>query len=135
MPTYTYKAVNANGQEFNETLSASSRANVLDQIFAKNLTPLSVEEAKAASKATSRISLRPGWVSKRDVEAFTRELSNLLAAGVPLSRSLSILSREASNPAAKKQWAEVHDSVSEGLSLAEALGQWPNHFLPFILRW
>ncbi len=102
MPTYTYKAVNAKGQECTETLSAPSRANVLEQIFAKNLTPLAVEEAKVSVKEPSHFTLRPGWVSKKDVEAFTRELANLLAAGVPLSRSLHILSREASNPAAKK---------------------------------
>jgi type II secretory pathway component PulF len=133
MPTYTYKAVNAQGQECTETLSAPSRGNVLDQIFAKNLTPVSVEEARVSVKEKSHISLRPGWVSKKDVEAFTRELANLLAAGVPLSRSLHILSREASNPAAKQQWAEVRDSVSEGMSLAEALAQWPKSFPPIYI--
>ena len=133
MPTYIYKAVNTNGQELTDTLSASSRANVLDRIVERNLVPVSVEELEKPSEKKFRVSLRPMYVSKKDVEAFTRELANLLAAGVPLSRSLNILSREASNPAAKKQWAQVHDCVSEGMSLADALAQWPKSFPPIYI--
>jgi general secretion pathway protein F len=133
MPVYTYKAVNAQGRECTDTLTAPNRANVLNQIFAKNLTPVSVEEKQSATQDKSHFSLRPGWVSKRDVEAFTRELANLLAAGVPLSRSLNILSREASGPAAKKQWSQVRDCVSEGMSLADALAQWPKSFPPIYI--
>jgi type II secretory pathway component PulF len=55
-------------------------------------------------------------------------LANLLAAGLPLSRALHLLRREASNPAAKNVWARVHDDVVGGTSLAEALGKWPKAF-------
>jgi type II secretory pathway component PulF len=64
------------------------------------------------------------------VEAFTRELANLLAAGVPLSRALSILRREASNPAARAQWIAIHDDVVGGKPLADALARWPDSFPP-----
>jgi type II secretory pathway component PulF len=64
------------------------------------------------------------------VEAFSRELANLLAAGVPLSRALQILCREASQAAARKQWTAIHDDVVGGLPLAEAISRFPQSFPP-----
>ena len=64
------------------------------------------------------------------METFTRGLSNLLAAGVPLSRALQILSREAGRPAAKAQWAAIHDDVVGGMPLAEAMAKFPRSFPP-----
>jgi type II secretory pathway component PulF len=55
-------------------------------------------------------------------------LSNLLAGGEALSRALHILSREASQAAAKRQWAAIYEDVIGGMSLADALAKWPRTF-------
>jgi type II secretory pathway component PulF len=62
------------------------------------------------------------------LENFTRLLSSLLAAGVPLSRALVILQKEASSPASKAKWKEIHDSVVDGMSLADAMAKSPDTF-------
>ncbi|HXJ74744.1 MAG TPA: type II secretion system F family protein [Candidatus Dormibacteraeota bacterium] len=62
------------------------------------------------------------------LENFTRLLSSLLAAGVPLSRALVILTKEASTPAAAAKWKEIHDLVIDGLSLADAMARSPDTF-------
>lgn len=67
-------------------------------------------------------------VPYRAVEEFTRQLSSLLAAGVPLSRALKILHREASLPVAKEQWKAIHDAVVDGMPLAGAMAQHPQTF-------
>ena len=67
-------------------------------------------------------------ISARVLENFTRLLSSLLTAGVPLSRALVILQREAANPTAKAKWKEVHDLVVDGLSLADAMAKSPQTF-------
>ncbi len=67
-------------------------------------------------------------ITARTLENFTRLLSSLLAAGVPLSRALVILHREASTPAAAGQWKEIHDRVVDGMSLADAMAQSPQTF-------
>ena len=67
-------------------------------------------------------------VSGRALENFTRLLSSLLAAGVPLSRALVILYKEASSPAASAKWKEIHDLVIDGMSLADAMGKSPETF-------
>ena len=67
-------------------------------------------------------------IPARALENFTRLLSSLLAAGVPLSRALVILYREASNPAASGRWREVHNLVVDGMSLADAMARFPDTF-------
>ena len=56
-------------------------------------------------------------ITPRQLENFTRLLSSLLAAGVPFSRALVILHREAASPAAKAKWKEILDIVIDGMSL------------------
>src|SRR5437773_3341949 len=71
---------------------------------------------------------RTDKISARTLENFTRLLSSLLAAGVPLSRALVILCREAASPAAGAKWKQVHDLVIDGMSLAGAMAQSPETF-------
>jgi type II secretory pathway component PulF len=97
-------------------------------ICGRSLSPISVERQE--DHPTGGLLTRVGRVSKGEVEAFTRQLANLLAAGVPLSRGLNILSREAAKPAAGKLWATVHDQVAGGMSLADSLSMHPRVFSP-----
>lgn len=98
--------------------------------------PAAKPVAKAASKSDApapgvggmKLTLGGDRITPRILENFTRLLSSLLAAGVPLSRALVILMREAASPAAGAQWKQVHDLVVDGLSLAEAMGRSPKTF-------
>lgn len=128
MPVFAYTALDVKGKQNAGTLSADSRAAALDQIVQRGFTPVSVEEHREGSAAPVAKADRAGRVSKTQIEAFTREMANLLAAGVPLSRALNIVIRETSVPAAKALWVSIHDDVVGGTSLAEALGKFPNSF-------
>jgi len=67
-------------------------------------------------------------ITPRILENFTRLLSSLLSAGVPLSRALVILHKEAATPSAKDQWKEIHDRVVDGVPLADAMARSPDTF-------
>lgn len=104
------------------------------------LRPISLAERAASAAAKNNasapaakgggVSLKFGGnkISARDLENFTRLLSSLLAAGVPLSRALVILHKEASSPAAGAKWKEIHDLVIDGMSLADAMAKSPETF-------
>jgi type II secretory pathway component PulF len=128
MATFAYKAIDLNGRQIADKIIARDRAAAIDELFGKDLNPVSIERLKEGPP--EGLLARFGGVSKREVDAFTRQLANLLAAGVPMSRSLGILSREAIRMAPKKLWATVHDQVSGGMSLADALGHHPQAFSP-----
>ena len=138
MPLFQYKALAANGAISEGQLEASDRQGAFAQIAGLGLRPVSLAEkagaaagtgfALPASLAALSFRKRSAKVSGRELENFTRLLSSLLAAGVPLSRALVILHKESSSPAASAKWKEIHDLVVDGMSLADSMGKSPETF-------
>src|ERR1700733_15267720 len=99
MASFAYTAIGRDGQQTTGTLSADNRASALSQVVSQGLHPVKLDEQKASAIATAakaQMVAKPGKVSAKAVEAFTRDLANLLAGGVPLSRAMSLLKRESS---------------------------------------
>jgi type II secretory pathway component PulF len=138
MPTFSYRALKSDGKIAEGVLDAGSRPDALRQIETLGLRPVNVAEKIGAAKkngssapsSAGNISFKfeSKKVSAKELENFTRLLSSLLAAGVPLSRALVILQKEASSPASKVQWKQIHDYVVDGLSLADAMAKSPETF-------
>src|SRR5688500_9900101 len=133
MPVFTYTALDRQGRQTTGTLPAENRIAAYDDLSAKGLAPISVDEQAngAAARKTdlSDISVSAATrVSAASLESFTRELANLLAAGLPLSRALQLLKREASQPTARKVWGMIHDDGVGGTSLADAMAKFPRIF-------
>jgi type II secretory pathway component PulF len=141
MPVFTYKALQANGSPVEGRIEANGRQDAARLIEARGLTPVRLAESSAASasaaKSTSggfklpenfKLSFQSTKVSFAALEDFTRSLSSLLAANVPLSRSLTILYKECADPAAAAQWRALHDLVIDGVPLHEAMNRAPEVF-------
>src|SRR6185369_6077132 len=168
MPTFLYKALQADGSIAEGEVEAGGRQEAFRQMEGRGLRPIRLAErngngngaTKAPAKSPAKTPVKamaktpakspvkeapaekangaaPGLnlslggspkVSARMLENFTRLLSSLLAAGVPLSRALVILCKEASAPVAAAKWKEVHDLVIDGMPLADAMAQSPETF-------
>src|SRR5881396_3894905 len=148
MPLFVYKALQNNGTLAEGQLEAGGRQEAFRQIESRGLRPVRVTEqghgrshkpdpapAKSEERAKPAPASAPGSItlgskriSGRMLENFTRLLSSLLAAGVPLSRALVILIKEASTPVARAKWKEIHDLVIDGMSLADAMAKSPETF-------
>jgi type II secretory pathway component PulF len=141
MPTFTYRALQTDGSMAEGQLDAAGRPDALRQMEALRLRPVKLVEKSVATVKNS-LALPAGLdklgnlssqfqsrkVSTRALENFTRLLSSLLAAGVPLSRALVILYKEASAPFVAAKWKEIHDLVVDGMSLANAMAKSPDVF-------
>jgi general secretion pathway protein F len=140
MPTFSYRALAADGKVSEGILDAPGRPDAMRQIETLGLRPINIAEKNGVSKNGSsatagfgdlgKISfkIQSQKVSAKELENFTRLLSSLLAAGVPLSRALVILFKETTAPAAKAKWKEIHDLVVDGMSLADAMSKSPDTF-------
>lgn len=131
MPAFAYTAIDRAGRRTSGTVPADSRAAAMDAVVGLGLSPVTIDEMLAAVPAGAPRGMSlfsSNKVSQRAVEAFTRELANLLAAGLSLSRALTLLKREASNPAARDAWSKIHDYVVGGESLADAMAKFPQVF-------
>jgi type II secretory pathway component PulF len=140
MPNFSYKAIDSKGSVSEGQLDASGRSDAMRIIEERGLKPLRITELGAQSPAKfAPDSQKPGstpklklFASKRIpfsvLEDFTRSLASLLTAGVPLSRALTILHKECSNPVASEKWRELHNLVVDGLPLATAMSRSPEVF-------
>lgn len=145
MPTFQYKAL-LNGTITEGVIEAGGRLEAFRLMEDKGLRPVSLAEKqngkprktepRPAEKAPEKTEPAKAVVlfgaskkiTPRQLENFTRLLSSLLAAGVPLSRALVILTKEAAAPAAAAKWKEIHDLVIDGMSLADAMAKSPETF-------
>ena len=138
MPVYQYRALQADGTIAEGQVEAGGRHEAFRQMEGRGLRPIQLAERSGASAAAAPVNgeappagLSWGGSNKipaRVLENFTRLLSSLLSAGVPLSRALVILQKEAANPTAKAKWKEVHDLVVDGMSLADGMAKSPETF-------
>jgi type IV pilus assembly protein PilC len=142
MPQFAYKAIQLDGVPTEGLIEAANRLEAMRQVELRGLKPIRLSEsASAAGKAQAaasaakdgglRLNLKFGQANKitpRILENFTRLLSSLLAAGVPFSRALVIIHREAAEPVAKAKWKEIHDLVIDGMSLSDAMARSPETF-------
>ena len=133
MPYFQYKALNSGGVVDAGSIQASNRPDAFDKIKQLGLQLVHLEEtAEGGADLAKSDGISLPWkqrrISFKMLGTFTRLLSSLLAAGVPLSKALTILYRETADPAASKKWREVHDLVVDGVSLSDAMSRSPETF-------
>ena len=138
MPLFAYTAVDAQGKTHQGTVEANSAADAATAIKKQGRFPTNIAETTAATgKAKGKgfsfsLSLGGGTgtgkVPAKVLTVFTRQLSTLISAGLPLLRSLRTLSKQEKNANLKKIMGVLAESVEGGTTFSEALAQHPKAF-------
>lgn len=121
MPHYCYSAIDSQGIQVPGTLVANSRSDALQQLSAKALTPLSLTEQGASRQSGER-------VSTAAMSAAFSLLADQLEAGVPLLRSLQVMSEQSSDSVLSRHLSSMAGEVAEGTSLAGTMRSRPRIF-------
>ena len=129
MPVYEYLGLNPAGKTLKGIIDADNAAVARQKLRGDGIFPVDVKETTSKVKGIQNDSVSFfRRVRPKDVYAFTRQLSTLLGAGVPLVASLDAILSQSSNQILKKIIAQVKESVNQGNSLASALSQHPKTF-------
>ena len=139
MGTYQYVALNAAGKEQKGTIEANSSEQAIQLIKEQGYFPTSVREqrakapreAKGGESTTKRkreFTLSIGGVPNKKVTLFTRQLSTLQDAGLPLLRSIQILEAQQKPGKLKSILADVAEDVEAGSTLSDAMAKHPKAF-------
>ncbi|ADV63388.1 Type II secretion system F domain protein [Isosphaera pallida ATCC 43644] len=138
MPTYQYEALDATtGKEVKGTIEAANpnEAQTLikqKQYFVTKLTERTVKATK--STKTQKVgrkrkkSFTIGGLSNKKLCLFTRQLSTLQDAGLPILRSLKILENQAKPGVLKNVLGDVVEDIESGSTLSEAMAKHPKAF-------
>jgi general secretion pathway protein F len=128
---YRYTAISRAGGKLTGEMEAASRASVLEDLHQLGHLPIEVTESNGIeSQQGIGNSLFPDRPSSRQVTLFTRELSMLLKAGLPLDQSLGFLAKDAESKKLSRLIGKIHGQISSGKSLHEALKAQGDAFPP-----
>lgn len=138
MPTYVYQAMNASGQEVKDEIEASTQDEAIAKIRNKGQFATKIREKAAkkrvmkkdapAAAPTRKLPISIGGVPQKQLVSFTRQLSTLQDAGLPILRSLQILEQQQRPGLLKAIIGGVAEDVEGGGSLSEAMSKYPKGF-------
>ncbi len=140
MPTFHYEAMNQAGQEVKDDIDAPSTEEALAKIRSLGYYPTKLRQkggkkaaakgggggggAKKGKKGTGGI----GRVRVKEITQFTRQLSTLQDAGLPILRSLRILEQQQKPGMLRAILRNVADDIEGGSTLSEAMAGYPKAF-------
>jgi len=141
MPTFAYEALNAAGKPQKGTIEASSSEEAIQRIKSQGFFPTTVREQKVKQSAVAGAEGEGGAKPKKKgggiaigrvklarLTTFTRQLSTLQDAGLPLLRSLQILEGQEKPGVLKNVLIDICDEVESGSSLSDAMAKHPRAF-------
>jgi len=133
MPRFTFEAMDGQGRTVKDEVDARSQEEAIQRIRRLGYFPTSLREkaeagaTRAAGPARKR-SLAFGRVSGKQLTLFTRQLSTLQDAGLPILRSVRVLQEQIKPGILKNTLLDVADDIEAGSTLSEALGRHPRVF-------
>ncbi len=132
MPTFQFEAMDAKGQEIRDEIDALSEEEAQTTIrnmgyFVTKIV-LKKVSAKEAAKKNKKRPFAMGGAKTKHICAFTRQLSILQDAGLPILRSLKILENNQKPGKLKNALMDVCEAIEGGATLSEAMGKSPKVF-------
>lgn len=139
MPRFIYKAKEGPTKVVEGVIDAENVDNAIQRVIQKGLTPLDVVKAVQENEASEKSSSNIGFslikkVSLSDVSNFTRQISDLIDASVPILRVLYIVSNQTKNKHFQEIILQMHLEVKDGGSFANALSAHKDIFSPLYIN-
>ncbi|MCG3126411.1 MAG: Type II secretion system protein F [Phycisphaerae bacterium] len=138
MSTFAYEALNSGGQEVKAEIEAPSKEEAVSKIRGLGYFPTKVTEKGARKKVSAKgggsvvkkkaAGAGFGWVSTKILTQFTRQLSTLQDAGLPILRSIKILEQQQKPGLFKNVLKQVGEDIEGGATLSEAMARHPRVF-------
>ncbi len=133
MPTFQFEAMDATGAEIKDVIEAPTEEEAQATIRQMGyfVTKITAKKARKKAEATGGKKKRGfvfGGVSSRDLTTFTRQLSILQDAGLPILRSLRILSAQAKAGRLKYSLEDTCEEIEGGSTLSEGMAKSPKCF-------
>ncbi len=132
MAKFTYKGTTSEGEHVTEIVDADDKYAVYDIARTNGHAVQSVEEVKSFSFKgiikTERINSFLGRVKMDELVTLTRNLSSMIKAGLPLTRSLTVIERQSKNQKLKDVMKGVREDINRGQPFNAALAEYPKVF-------
>jgi type IV pilus assembly protein PilC len=125
---FSYQVKAKNGRIIKGTLEADNRNLVIENLLKQNYVILEIKEEKPQGKNVEIQFRFLEKVTTKDIALFTRQLSTMIGAGLPIIRCFDILKEQTINPKLKRTAVEIRDDLEAGTALWESIRKHPKVF-------
>jgi type IV pilus assembly protein PilC len=125
LATFTYKARDRQGKILQDKTEAADAQSVALALRRQGLMIIDIKEQNVGQKDILEPFKR---IKLSDIVVFTRQFATMINAGLPIVRSLYILSEQTENKKLREVIVAVRKDVEQGSSLSEALSRHPEVF-------
>jgi type IV pilus assembly protein PilC len=122
---FTYTAINKDGSSVQGSAEAASKEALAASLSRQGARPLVIKQEKGVG---NMVLFGGDKVKLKDLAGFTRQLSTMVSAGVPLTRAFSTLQQQTDAPNFKRIIGEITKEVESGTALADAFEKHPKVF-------
>ncbi len=126
--TFDYKVRDRSGNLIEGSLDGDNLGLVVGRLRSMGYLPVSVTPTRIGLRTDFEIPGITDRIKGKEVAAFTRQFATMVASGLSISRSLTVLSAQVANKRFARIIREIRDGVEAGLALSEALARHPKVF-------
>ena len=134
MPKYSYTATGDDQKQHSGTLEAADENAARSSLVRLKLKPIVIKKVEKKKGNIEIPFLTSNKVKSKDLVVFTRQLSTMINAGVPLVRSLATMQKQTESEVFKKHLSQISKDVESGIAFADALEKHPNIFSPIYVN-
>lgn len=124
MASFTYDGMNRQGQNVHGEVVADNSSAAMDKLREAGIIVTDIKEKVISERKKSG----GKKVSIQDVAIFARQMAAMISAGVPVTRALSTLAKQATNPTLAAAIVDISENVESGMPLSDAFAMYPKIF-------
>lgn len=122
LDTFTWEGVDRKGKRLKGEMDAASVAFVNAMLRRQGINPV-----KVAKRSTPFFAVKKK-IKAKDVSVFTRQLSTMIAAGIPVAQAFDIVGKGHENPSMRELISTIRQDIESGTNMTEALSKYPLYF-------
>jgi type IV pilus assembly protein PilC len=122
LDTFQWEGVDRKGKRLKGEMDAASVAFVNAMLRRQGINPVRVSKRSASLFAIKK------KIKPKDVAVFTRQLSTMIAAGIPVAQAFDIVAKGHENPSMRELVNTIRQDIEGGTNMTEALGKYPLYF-------
>lgn len=131
MKKFSYIAKNKDGKVREGILESDNKDTVLESLKKQKLSPITIKEIKGSTFGNIN---DIGYVSSSEKVMFSKGLSTMVSAGIPIVQAIHILEEQVQSKKLKRATAQIANDIEGGLSLSNALSKHPSIFSPLYIN-
>lgn len=121
--TFKWTGINKRGKRLNGNIQAIDLKAAENELLSREVEIITIKQL-----ANTKLLTRSGKIKPKDILLFTRYLTTMITAGLPIIQGLDIISKDPGNDLMRSVVISIKNNVSSGMTLADSLAQYPKYF-------